>query len=86
MEQNEVQYGVWYVMDKNFSGWSLYKRTKETVACAYPSDTNGRINYTVWGSPTAGGTLQCEAKAFSDSCIRVATEDDAKMDPLQPLT
>lgn len=76
--------GVWYVMSRDFSGWELYKRTKEIVAAAWPGE-NGRVNYAVWGINSAGGPTTCEFDAFRENIVRIATEADAKLPPKETL-
>ena len=85
-EKLEVFHGVWYVMKRNWGGWELYKRTPEVVArCFEHTEYPGRVRYEVFGSDTAGGPLICDANSFRDNAVRVATEEDAKLGPREPL-
>lgn len=82
----EVIPGVWYVMKDDFSGWSLYKRTKEIIARHWlKEEDNSKSYYEVWGITTAGGPTVVETEKFRANVIRVATDEDAKLPPPETL-
>lgn len=73
-------------MRRDFSGWELYRRTKETIAKAFPHpEIPGRVVYSVWGATQAAGPTVCETQQFIDNIVRVADEKDAKLPPPETL-
>lgn len=85
-EEVPFHFGVWYVMKNDFSGWELYRRTKETIArCFEHPEQQGRVVYNVFGIGQAGGATTCELEQFRKNIVRVAVAEDAVLPPQDPL-